>query len=86
MAGPGNVILRGGTYFLSTPLVLGPEDSFAKWQAAGLDAHSHIADPLIVDSEHGDYHLRPDSPVLALGFQPLPLEKVGPGGYVQDER
>ena len=25
----------------------------------------------------GDYHLKPESPALALGFQQLPLEQIG---------
>ncbi|MBI2298089.1 MAG: right-handed parallel beta-helix repeat-containing protein [Armatimonadetes bacterium] len=48
------------------------------WQAQGLDQHSVIADPQFVDRAGGDYRLRPGSPALALGFQPLPLAKIGP--------
>ena len=35
------------------------------------------ADPLFVDAAHGDYRLKPNSPVYALGFQRLPIEKMG---------
>jgi hypothetical protein len=50
---------------------------FVQWQALGLDAHSRIADPLFVDPAAGDFRLRPDSPALALGFQPLDISQVG---------
>ncbi len=35
-------------------------------------------DPRFVDAEGGDFRLRPDSPALALGFEPIPLERIGP--------
>jgi len=41
------------------------------------DAHSVLADPLFVDAAGGDYRLKPDSPALALGFQPIPIEQIG---------
>jgi hypothetical protein len=41
-------------------------------------------DPHFVDAAHGDYRLRPDSPAFKLGFQPLPLEKIGL--YLSPER
>jgi hypothetical protein len=34
-------------------------------------------DPLFVDAAAGDYHLKPESPALALGFQQIPLEQIG---------
>ena len=37
-----------------------------------------MADPLFVDSDHDDYRLRPESPAWKLGFQPIPVEKIGP--------
>ncbi|NOZ40279.1 MAG: right-handed parallel beta-helix repeat-containing protein [Planctomycetes bacterium] len=39
-------------------------------------------DPHFVDSRHGKYALRSDSPALQLGFQPLPIDKMG---LYQDE-
>jgi len=36
-----------------------------------------VADPLFVAPEKGDYRLRADSPALALGFQPIPVDKIG---------
>ena len=37
-----------------------------------------MADPEFVYPQEHDYRLRPDSPALKLGFQPIPLEKIGP--------
>lgn len=48
------------------------------WQALGFDRNSLIADPLFVDESHGDYRLKPDSPAFSLGFEPIPIEKIGP--------
>ena len=36
-------------------------------------------DPLFVDAAHGDYRLKPNSPAFTLGFQRLPIEKMGLG-------
>lgn len=60
-----------------------PLGSWAKWQAAGYDAHSVIANPLFVDSAHDDYRLKPGSPALGLGFEPIPTEKIGLKGFAR---
>jgi hypothetical protein len=51
--------------------------SFAEWQALGLDRNSRIADPQLVDPAAHDFRLKPSSPALELGFQPLDLKSVG---------
>jgi hypothetical protein len=51
--------------------------SWDQWQAKGQDAGSLVADPRFVDAAHDDYRLRPDSPAIALGFQPAPIERAG---------
>jgi hypothetical protein len=48
------------------------------WQRAGADAQSVVADPLFADAARGDFTLKPGSPALALGFEPLPLREIGP--------
>ncbi len=48
------------------------------WQALGLDRHSRIADPLFVNRARDDYRLKPGSPAYALGFKPIPVDKIGP--------
>ena len=57
-----------------------PATEWEAWQQAGGDVHSIIADPLFVDAENGDFCLRPDSPALKLGFEPIPFDKLGPYG------
>jgi parallel beta-helix repeat protein len=53
-------------------------DEWASWQALGMDRHSVIADPLFVNAAKDDYRLQPGSPAFKLGFQPIPVEKIGP--------
>ena len=55
-----------------------PMDEWEAWQSLGMDQHSLVADPLFVDAAAGDYRLKPESPALKLGFQPIPLDKIGP--------
>lgn len=52
--------------------------SFAEWQNRGQDLHSIVGDPLFADPENGDFTLSPASPALALGFQPIDVDDVGP--------
>ncbi len=53
------------------------EDTWAGWQAMGYDTESIIADPLFVAPSHDDYRLREGSPAFRLGFQPIPVERIG---------
>ncbi len=48
------------------------------WQMAGADTQSVVADPLFVDPDHGNFTLKPESPALKLGFEPIPLNEIGP--------
>lgn len=61
-----------------------PASEWEAWQEAGGDVHSIVADPLFVDVEHSDFRLKPDSPALKQGFEPIPLDKIGP--YKDDTR
>lgn len=54
------------------------QNSWEAWQKLGNDRHSLIADPLFVDPSRDDYRLRPESPAFKLGFQQIPVEKIGP--------
>ncbi|MGE5612234.1 MAG: right-handed parallel beta-helix repeat-containing protein, partial [Bacillota bacterium] len=51
--------------------------SFADWQKLGLDQHSQIADPQFVNAAAHDFRLKPTSPALQIGFQPLDITRVG---------
>jgi hypothetical protein len=59
-------------------------DEWQSWQELGGDRHSVIADPKFLAPEKDDYRLAPDSPAFKLGFQLIPVEKIGP--YKSDER
>lgn len=48
-----------------------------EWRQRGHDLHSVIADPLFVAPEKFDFRLKPESPALKLGFQPIDLSSVG---------
>ena len=54
------------------------EISLIDWQKMGFDTHSVFADPLFVDPQHDDYRLKPASPALKLGFQPIDTSQIGP--------
>lgn len=60
-----------------------PNLDLAQWQARRNDLHSIVADPcfevaLSEDTAQRDFMLAPDSPALALGFQPIDIADVGP--------
>jgi parallel beta-helix repeat protein len=52
-------------------------DEWAAWQALGMDRHSLVAEPLFVNAAKDDYRLKRESPAFALGFQRIPVEKIG---------
>jgi hypothetical protein len=56
---------------------LGEPLTFATWQSMGFDVHSVLADPMFVDTEHGDYRVRSGSPALQVGFQNFRMDNFG---------
>lgn len=60
---------------LAEPLT--PQGTWQQWRAAGFDEHSVVADPLFIDPAKDDYRLKPNSPALNLGFQPVPFDRIG---------
>jgi hypothetical protein len=67
-------VVRG----LAEPLDFAGSD-FAAWQGRGFDQHSLVADPLMEDPLHGNFHLQPGSPAIdKVGFMPWDYENVGP--------
>jgi hypothetical protein len=52
--------------------------SLDQWrQQQNHDQHSIIADPGFVDAKNLDFHLKPDSPALKIGFTPFDYSKAG---------
>jgi parallel beta-helix repeat protein len=53
----------------------------------GYEVHSRIADPKFVDPAKDDYRLKPESPAIELGFQPIDIGQIGPrAGASRKER
>jgi len=77
--GNGNFRLDHNLYWNASgePIIFPGYLTFAEWQKKGQDVHSLIADPLFVNPEHYDFHLKPGSPAFQLGFQPFDLSEVG---------
>jgi hypothetical protein len=73
-----NLYWHGGQPLSIPRKGVAPEDEWRSWQAAGQDKDSLVADPLFVDPARDDYRLKPESPALKLGFQPIPFERIGP--------
>jgi hypothetical protein len=64
---------------LSIPLKNVPEGAeWDEWHKLGKDLNSIVADPLFVDPNKEDYRLRDDSPAFKLGFEQIPVDKIGP--------
>jgi hypothetical protein len=52
--------------------------SMAEWQKqTGHDKNSIIADPLFINAKNYDFHLKPNSPALKVGFKPFDYSKAG---------
>lgn len=67
------------TYWMSRgePISFPGRLSFAEWQAKGKDMNSQVADPQFVDPARDDFRLKPGSPALKMGFEPIDLSKIG---------
>jgi hypothetical protein len=79
-----NTAFRRNLYWdLSGKAPLFAGRSFAEWQATGRDRDSRIADPQFVDAERFDFRLKPTSPALAMGFQPIDVRQTGLYGEPQ---
>ncbi len=51
--------------------------TFEDWQKRGQDTGSIIADPMFVNAENFDFHLKPNSPALKTGFKPFDYNEAG---------
>ena len=51
------------------------------WRQRGHDVNSLVTDPHFVNPAKFDFRLKPGSPALKLGFQPIDLKQVGVRKY-----
>lgn len=49
-----------------------------QWRKTDKDTRSVYSDPLFVDPDKYDFRLKPDSPALKMGFEPIDVTAVGP--------
>lgn len=54
------------------------KETFAEWKARSKDRHSLYANPHFEDVSADNFTLKPDSPALKMGFQPIDMRQVGP--------
>jgi hypothetical protein len=75
----GNYRLEANCYFDASgqPPTFPGGLTLAQWQEKGHDARSIVADPGFVDPAGYDFRLKPDSPALGLGFQPIDVGTIG---------
>lgn len=69
------IFVKGGV-----PTVLQDEKfklSWKAWQSLGRDQKSKLGDPKFKDPSKDDYRLNDDSPAFGLGFEAIPVEKIG---------
>lgn len=59
------------------PVTFLNDETFDEWKKRGVDEHSLIADPGFKDAGRFNFDLKPDSPALKLGFQPIDVSKAG---------
>ena len=57
------------------------EMTYDVWKKAGFDRNSIFADPEFVDPNNGDYNLKPNSPAIKLGFEPINSDEMGLTGF-----
>lgn len=72
------LVTKSNCYWNASGPVVFPESAdLAARQATGQDAGSIVADPKFKDPDHGDFTPASDSPVWALGFEPLDPAAAG---------
>ncbi|MCK5803221.1 MAG: right-handed parallel beta-helix repeat-containing protein [Lentisphaeria bacterium] len=71
VVGPDRMTIRGFKH-------AGGGSNWSAWREAGHDQNSVLDDPAFVDAAADDYRLKPESPAWKLGFERIPIERMGP--------
>jgi hypothetical protein len=75
-----NFLMDWNVYFDARPdakeMTLGNKP-LAKWREQGNDRNSILANPLFFAPKEYDFRLKPNSPALKLGFEPIDISNVG---------
>lgn len=66
-----------GVYLLENVPIAADFSTWKKILGGKYDQQTLLADPLVLDAEHGDYRLRYDSPAFALGFEEIDFRQIG---------
>ena len=74
-----NVVVSHNLYLCTDPTQQITFDglSLSEWQKLGKDDGSCVADPLFADPARGDFHLKPGSPAIRIGFKPFDYTQAG---------
>ncbi len=72
------VIYRNNLWFNAGGEATFSGKSYEDWQKeTGKDLGGKVADPLFVDPDSNDFHLKPNSPALEMGFKPFEYLEAG---------
>ena len=78
----GKIAWKGNIWWMESGAPSFNGKTFAQWQAKGNDTEGCVVDPLFVDAERRDFHLKPESPVAKAGFRPFDIDAAGVRGGV----
>jgi parallel beta-helix repeat protein len=70
---------QGANFFAGAKMT--PRGPFKTWQASGFDKNSMIADPAFMNAAQDIYQPANASPARQLGFESIPLDKIGFQGF-----
>lgn len=77
-AGSANAVYSGNLWYNADGEALFNGKTHEEWaKETGKDSDGMVADPLFVNPDENDFHLKPESPALKLGFTPFDYDQAG---------